>query len=104
MRNFINYLLLIVMFFSIAHGVVLQEDLAEHCSVTEYVSEFSVPIDHHDEHDNELCESHFMLHLSFLLPKNFSLFDPSQGNLIPQSSYLVNLYTYNQNTFRPPIF
>jgi len=103
MNKLINLLLLVVIFFSVAHGVVLQDDLAEHCSIQEYVGEFSAPIEHDDNHDNELCETHFMFHISFLLPQNFSLFETAKEKNHLSSSLLINLSHYKNNTFRPPI-
>jgi len=110
MNKLINLLLLVVMFFSIAHGVVLEDDLATHCSVQEYVAEFSAPSTsiehydkHHEDHDNELCETHFMFHISFLLPQNFSLFETAKEKNHLTSSLLINLSHYKNNTFRPPI-
>ena len=48
MKKLINLLLLTVMSFSIAHGVVLENDFGDHCLEKEYVSEFDHAIKHHD--------------------------------------------------------
>ncbi len=104
MRKLINLLLLTVMFFSIAHGVVFESDSANHCSVKEYVSEFDHAIaEHHDEHKDNCCEIHFMFHLSFLLP-NISYFfeDIALSSTIEYNLHL-NDTAYFNNTFRPPI-
>jgi hypothetical protein len=91
------------MLFSIAHGVVLRDDFDDHCSLQEYVTEFSHPIEHHDEHKGDLCESHFMFHLSFLLPELVLLLpNRSIESQIVYELHLNDAY-YQKNTFRPPI-
>jgi len=109
MKKLINLLLLVVMGFSVAHGVVFDAHEESHCSVQEYVAEFSAPI-HHDEfskieheHENDMCDSHFMFHVSFLLPINFSLFEPSSSSFTPNSKNKSFSFSYQNNTFRPPI-
>jgi hypothetical protein len=55
MKKITNILLLIVIGFSIAHGVVLDTHQDNHCSVEEFVTEFSEPIQHDlDEHDGDI--------------------------------------------------
>ena len=107
MNKFTHLLLLVVMFFSITHELVFDGHEESHCSVQEYVAEFSAPI-HHDqldehEHENDFCDSHFMFHISFLLPQNFSLFEISQSNIIFQSTFLPYPFLNTENSFRPPI-
>ena len=104
MRKLINLLLLTVMFFSIAHGVVFESDSANHCSVKEYVSEFDHAIaEHHDEHKDNCCEIHFMFHLSFLLPQTSALVEHiSCSSTIEYNLHLNDTLCFN-NTFRPPI-
>ena len=104
MRKLINLLLLTVMFFSIAHGVVFESDSANHCSVKEYVSEFDHAIaEHHDEHEDNCCETHFMFHLSFLLPDTLSLFEEIALDTTIEYHLHLNDTLYFNNTFRPPI-
>jgi len=103
MKQLIHYFLLTVMLFSIAHGVVLRDDFDDHCSLQEYVTEFSQPIEHHDEHKGDLCETHFMFHLSFLLPESVVFFtNRSIESQIVYELHLNDAY-YHENTFRPPI-
>ncbi len=104
MKKLINLLLLIVMFFSIAHGVVLESDSANHCSVKEYVSEFDHAIsEHHDVHEDNCCETHFMFHLSFLLPDTLSFFEQITLDTTIEYNLHLNDTFYFNNTFRPPI-
>jgi len=108
MNKLINLLLLVVMFFSIAHGVLLEDDYeANHCSIEEYVSEFSVPLAHDKSHKyechNNACEIHFMFHLSFLLPDIFSLSHMTEEEFTTSLQASINHYAYQDNTFRPPI-
>ena len=104
MKKLINLILLIAISFSIAHGVLLDTHKDSHCSVQEFVEEFSHPI-HHDveDHDGDLCNSHFMLHISFLIPTTFSLLEIDQVvNIDPFYMHLKH-YNYKENSFRPPI-
>jgi len=105
MKKILSLLLLVVMSFSIAHGVVLDIHQDEqHCSVQEFVAEFSHPIQHDiDEHDGDLCNSHFMLHLSFLLPHHFALFEITQDEYQHQFKIPLSTYSHVNNSFRPPI-
>ena len=104
MNQLIKLLLLFVMSFSIAHGVVVDVHPSEHCSVQEFVAEFSHPIQHDiDEHKGDLCNSHFMLHLSFILPPNFLLSEISKSNVRLLFTTPIKKYLYINNSFRPPI-
>ena len=103
MKKLINLLLLTVMFFSIAHGVVLENDFGDHCSVKEYVSEFDHAIEHHDDHKGDCCETHFMFHLSFVLPDNLSFFEQITLDTTIEYNLHLNNALYFNNTFRPPI-
>jgi hypothetical protein len=105
MKKLINLLLLFVMSFSIAHGVVFDEHEDSHCSVKEYVAEFSVPIYHDETHHDksDICDTHFMFHVSFLLPSNFSLFELNQSNFRASFQDLYAPFSYINNSFRPPI-
>ena len=106
MNKLINLLLLVVMSFSIAHGVVIDtHDEESHCSVQEYVAEFSAPIHDDDlhEHESDTCDSHYMFHISFLLPQNFSLFELTRTDVIAQPTFLAYPFLNTENSFRPPI-
>ncbi|SFV68045.1 hypothetical protein MNB_SV-14-807 [hydrothermal vent metagenome] len=104
MNRLINLLLLVVMSFSIAHGVVLNDDYkSNHCSIQEYVAEFSEPIHHKNIHEHDACESHYLFHISFLLPDVFSLLTVDKKILITDSELFTHTNTFPNNTFRPPI-
>jgi hypothetical protein len=104
MKKLINLILLIAISFSIAHGVLLDTHQDEHCTVQEFVAEFSEPIVHDlDEHEGDICNTHFMLHLSFLVPINFSLFEINLTEFISPSPFFTYHYIELDNTFRPPI-
>jgi hypothetical protein len=104
MKKILNLILLIAISFSIAHGVVLDTHQDSHCSVEEFVTEFSEPIQHDlDEHEGDICNTHFMLHLSFLIPSRFSLFEIDSIEPITQSPLFTYHYIAIDNTFRPPI-
>ena len=104
MKKFINLILLIAISFSIAHGVVLDTHQDEHCSIKEYVAEFSEPVYHEIEaHEGDLCNTHFMLHISFILPTSFSLLTMKKIKKRELLYSSLNHYAYKENTFRPPI-
>jgi hypothetical protein len=104
MKKILSLLLLVVMSFSIAHGVVLDIHEENHCSVQEFVAEFSHPIQHDiEEHEGDLCNSHFMLHLTFILPSNFLLSEILKNEFILLFKKDTNSYSHVNNSFRPPI-
>jgi|GEM_PF-1380135 len=104
MKKLIILILLIAISFSIAHGVVLDTHQDEHCSMQEFVAEFSQPIQHDmDDHDGDLCNTHFMLHTSFLVPTHFSLVDIDRVAFIVILHPFFYSYIDLNNTFRPPI-
>ena len=104
MKKLIHLILLIAISFSITHGVVLDTHQDEHCSVQEYVTEFSQPIEHDmEKHQGDLCNTHFMLHISFLLPRTFSLLEIEELDSSIFSFISFNPYFYKENSFRPPI-
>jgi len=107
MKKIINLFLLVAMSFSIAHGVVLDtHDEESHCSVQEYVAEFSAPVhEHEEEHEyaNDACDSHYMFHISFLLPESFSLYEVKYNAFVLPLLSSQNHFSYQENTFRPPI-
>jgi len=104
MKRLIHYILLIAISFSVLHGVILDTHQDEHCSVKEFVAEFSHPIQHDiDEHDGDLCNSHFMLHLSFILPQHFLLLEIKKDNFNLPFKEPSKSYSYMNNSFRPPI-
>jgi len=96
------------MSFSIAHGVVLEDDYeSNHCSIQEYVAEFSLPHEHGESHEkkyaHDACETHYMFHLSFLLPDVFALSPMVEEKFTTSLEVSLNHYAYQNNTFRPPI-
>jgi len=104
MTPLINLLILISISFSIAHGVIIDTHQDNHCSINEFVVEFSEPLTHDiEEHNGDLCNTHFMLHISFILPINFLL----EAIKIDKDRVEINPFTYSyiylDNTFRPPI-
>ena len=91
------------MFFSIAHGVVLEDEFRHHCTVQEYVNEFDHSIQQHDEHKGDCCKTHFLFHLSFLLPDTPSFFKHITLSSSIEYHLHLNDTLYFNNTFRPPI-
>ncbi|MCK5854722.1 MAG: hypothetical protein KAG56_05835 [Sulfurovaceae bacterium] len=104
MKKIINLFLLVVMTFSITHEIVLDTHDDNHCSLPEYLAEFSAP-DVHDsyEHQEDVCDTHFIFHISFLMPENFILSEISYLETTPTTTILTHTFTPLNNTFRPPI-
>ena len=97
-HNFWTILLLLAFSFSIAHAFVIEANEADHCSVQEYVQEFSQSNDCGD-----VCEIHHMFHMSYItVDTNFSI-DFETVKLTP--IYNANHYngSYTSYSFRPPI-
>ena len=108
MNRFINLLLLVVMSFSIAHGVVLDDAYeGSHCSPQDYIAEFSKPVYHEEihehENENDTCDSHYIFHIPFLLPDTFSLLEIDKQILIFHRDYFQKPFNHRDNSFRPPI-
>jgi len=106
MNKLISLLLLVIISFSIAHGVVLNDKHKDsHCSVQEYISEFSEPVHHEDmhEHESDACDSHYLFHISFLLPDIFSLLLVDKKISIVNREEFTHTNSFPNNTFRPPI-
>lgn len=103
-KNLLSLLLLLALGFSIVHEFVIthHEKSHQHCDVTEYVLEFSKPVaDMHDSGD--LCESHHLFHVSFILTQPLPLAQPlprSQKPLAEISLYPVHLPGF---FLKPPI-
>jgi len=104
MKRLINITLLFVFSFSISHGMILDIHQENHCSIQTYIDEFSHPIDHKGEHKGDLCQTHCLLHISFIVPSIFTLamFDYPFINL--KKEYLYYNCLDIKNNFRPPIF
>lgn len=107
MKRLTSILLFITMSFSILHGVVVDYSHENHCDSSEYTEDFSVSI-HYDgethEHESDtLCDSHFMYHLSFLVPQNFLLDEINQEISLPIGSILSYFLTPRDKALKPPI-
>jgi hypothetical protein len=97
-HNFWTILLLISFSFSIAHAFVIESNEVSHCTIQEYVQEFSQSNDCGD-----LCDIRHMFHISFILPDN-SLIIQFDNPLIPYP-YFHQDYTgdFAFSSLRPPI-
>lgn len=91
-------LLLISMSFSMLNAFIIETNEKGHCSIQEYVQEFSQSNDCGD-----LCDIRHMFYISFILPDN-SLIIQFDNRLIPYP-YFHQEYTGNfaLTSFRPPI-
>jgi len=104
MKRLINIIILISISFSIAHGVMLDTHQDEHCSIQEFVAEFSEPIQHEiDQHKGDICNTHFMLHISFLIPTTFTLTEIEDSEYVTPYISITYYYIDLSNSFRPPI-
>lgn len=98
-RKFWTLLLLISISFFVAHASVFSAVQDEHCSVNKYVQEISEPVDCGD-----LCDIHYMFHMSFILPLKNTLNIYNNSQLLPP----IHPNEHYQNgsilpSYRPPI-
>lgn len=97
-HNFWTILLLISFSFSIAHAFVIESNEVSHCTIQEYVQEFSQSNDCGD-----LCDIRHMFHISFILPDN-SLIIQFDNRLIPYPYFHQDYKgNFSFSSFRPPI-
>lgn len=91
-------LLLIAFSFSISHAYVIEVNEIGHCSVQEYVQEFSQSNDCDD-----LCDVHHMFHMSYITVDTIFSMDFDTLSFTP--IYNPDHYNgdYNPSSFRPPI-
>lgn len=80
------------------NAFVVDANETDHCTVQEYVQEFSQPT-----HCGDLCDIRYMFHVSFILPAQTQLveFESHTFALIYNSE---NYISHNHpSNFRPPI-
>ncbi|MDD5160750.1 MAG: hypothetical protein PHI47_11900 [Sulfuricurvum sp.] len=97
-RNFWTILLLLSFSFSIVNDFVIEANEKDHCSIQQYVQEFSQPT-----HCGDLCDIRYMFHISFILPAQTQLveFESHTFASIYNSEYYIS---HNPpSNFRPPI-
>lgn len=97
-RNFWTILLLLSFSFSIVNDFVIENNEKDHCSIQQYVQEFSQPT-----HCGDLCDIRYMFHISFILPAQTQLVTFESHTFAPiyNSEYYIS---HNPpSTFRPPI-
>lgn len=91
-------LLLISMSFSMLNAFLIETNEKDHCTIQEYVQEFSQPT-----HCGDLCDIRYMFHISFILPEHPGLhpYDNSQIHTLiyPNKHYQSVLIL---PAYRPP--
>jgi len=97
-HNFWTILLLIAFSFSISHAFVIETKEADHCSVQEYIQEFSQSSDCCD-----VCDVHHMFHMSYIIVD--TIFSMNFDSLSLTPIYNPDHYngSYTSSSFRPPI-
>ena len=70
-KKILTFLLLLAMSFQVLHAYVIDELDTHACAVSEYVLEFSQPVNF--DEPNDICNIHSEFHISFLVPKNLTL-------------------------------
>ena len=97
-KSLVTFALLFVMGFSLIHEYIYVSLDEDHCTITEYVMEFSASNNHGD-----ICDIHFEYHQSFLMPQSlpFPQNNKLSSKLISQNEHYKN---NNIHTFlKPPI-
>jgi len=90
-KNILTALLLFFMSFQVLHAYVIDELDTHACEVSEYVQEFSQPVNLDDPSD--ICNIHAEFHLSFIVPQNLEL--PARKKIQEQPySHLIS-YDYD---------
>lgn len=97
-HNFWTILLLISFSFSIAHAFVIESNEVSHCTIQEYVQEFSQSNDCGD-----LCDVCHMFHISFILPIQTQLSEFESPIFVPVYNLGYYISHNPPSTFRPPI-
>jgi len=97
-KNFLQFLLLLALFFNIAHDTILSKNISHHESVHEYVLEQSSSVDCDD-----VCDIHHLFHFMAIIDDvSFSLMSPkTRTNLQEKSKY--HTPPFQQNSIKPPI-
>lgn len=103
-RKLLSLLLLLALGFSIVHefAIVLHEEAHGHRDIAHYVKEFSEPVS--DTGDkNDLCESHYLFHISFIIsaPVNFVVSRQIQST--PKKIPALYPSSIPQKFLKPPI-
>ena len=97
-HNLWTILLLFSFSFSIVHAFVIEANEIEHCSVQEYVQEFSQSNDCGD-----VCDIHHMFHMSYITVNALSPMEFDTLSFTPIYSPRFYIGHNPPSTFRPPI-
>lgn len=97
-RNFWTILLLISISFSIVNSFVIEANEKDHCTIQEYVQEFSQPT-----HCGDLCDIRYMFHISFILPASTPIIKFDHHVTSPYFEKQFSSNEYVPFAFRPPI-
>jgi len=106
-KYIINILLITVISFSIVHEIVIDDYNDGHCLVSEHLLEYSQPVFHdnfeHASEDDELCEHHYIFHLSYILNFYQVVIDFHLKNQKPITVTKNYINSYKTTKFKPPI-
>jgi hypothetical protein len=103
-KKLLSLLLLFALSFSIIHefAIALYEDSHSHCDVVHYIKEFSEPVCDTDDQNN-LCVSHYLFHISFILSNPVKLITGKQVSSVPKSNSFFYPTLIPQTFLKPPI-
>ncbi|MCD6191019.1 MAG: hypothetical protein J7K14_05705 [Sulfurimonas sp.] len=99
-KNILTFLLLLSMSFSIVHAYAIDMLDTHECHVSEYVEEFSQPIN--DDISGDICNIHAAFHTSVIMPENIVISKKNSSYEKPQSFVKIYEYQSNENLLRPP--
>lgn len=97
-RNLWTILLLVSISFSVLNGFVIEANETDHCTVQEYVQEFS-----QSNQCGDLCDLRHMFYIGFILPDNRLIF-VSDSSFLPTRYFQYSTVSdFISPAFRPPI-
>lgn len=91
-------MLLISISFSVLNSFVIEANETDHCSIQEYVLEFS-----QSNHCGDLCDVRHMFYISFILPDTTPIVRFDNHTIPPCCEQQFSTNEYIPFTFRPPI-
>jgi len=99
-NKLLTILLLLAMSLQVLHAFAIDALDTHACEVSEYVVEFSHPIN--DDITGDICNIHSEFHSAFLIPENVVIPKETQASENPNSFIKIYEYSSNQNLLRPP--
>lgn len=98
LKSIITFSILLALSFSIMHEFAFAQFDEEHCSVSEYISEFEAP-----NNCGDICDTHYEYHQAYMFPSKTISIDAVNKTselIIKKESYAFSI---NLDLIIPPI-